>query len=152
MNAFHNFPKNGLNFVTQEFTKSWKMLLSNAHNIRFCYKTIFKKVCYAHILIWIVLNTLLNFLKKWFQLRDSKTCKKLKNAFFKWAKHWFLSSRLLQNQFIRRFLFPTVSTPSLKSLQKTEKCFFSNAQNIRFWGQGCSKSIFLEVCYAEILI
>ena len=49
------FPSNGFNFVTQKIAKSWKMLFSNAHNIRFwaqgSFKTIFLDACYDQI--WI---------------------------------------------------------------------------------------------------
>ena len=81
-----------------------------------------------------------HFPRKWFQLRYSKICKKLKNAFFKRSEDSLLSSRLLQNHFLRRFLWPnfdlnsfesfvslyqkTVSTLLLKNLQKIKKWHF----------------------------
>ena len=49
------FPSNGFNFVTQKIAKTWKMLFSNGHNIRFwaqgSFKTIFLDTCYDQI--WI---------------------------------------------------------------------------------------------------
>ena len=81
-----------------------------------------------------------HFLKKWFQLRHSKISKKLKNALFKHSEHLFLSSRYLQNIFLRSSLWPTFDlkfferfaslsqkmfSPSpLKNLLKCEKCSF----------------------------
>ena len=81
-----------------------------------------------------------HFPRKRSQLRHSKTCKKLKNSLFKRSQHSFLSSSLLQNHFLRRFLWPNfdlnsferfallflkmVSTLPLKTLQKTEKWSF----------------------------
>ena len=52
------------------------------------------------------MNTLPHFPRKWFQLSQSKICKKLKNAIFKHPQYWFLSSRKPQNHFLRRFLWP----------------------------------------------
>ena len=88
----------------------------------------------------IVFNALPHFPWKWFQLRHSKISKKLINAFFIRSLHSFLSSRLLQNHFLRRFLWPnfdlnsfesfvslyqkTVSTLLLKNLQKIKKWHF----------------------------
>ena len=40
-----------------------------------------------------------------------------------------------------------ISTLSLKKLQKNWKMTFSDAQNIRFWAQGSSKTIFYEASY-----
>ena len=80
-----------------------------------------------------------HFLRKWFHLPHSKTCKRLKNALLKRSQHLFFSSRLLQIHFLRRFLYlnfdlnsfewfashsqKTASTMTLKCLEKTEKCF-----------------------------
>ena len=71
---------------------------------------------------------------KWFYNPHSKICKKLKTALLKRSEHSELSSRQLQNHFIRSFLWPNfdlstfehfallsrkmVSTSSLKNLQK----------------------------------
>ena len=137
------FSGNGLNFVTQKLAKNGKRLFQNGHNICFlaqrCSKTISKEGSYGQILIKIDFKSLPQFLRKWFHFRHSKTCKKLKNALLK-RSHSVLSSRLLQNHFLRRFLWPNfkldrfesfvsvflkmVSNSSLKNLQKNEKCSF----------------------------
>ena len=86
------------------------------------------------------MNTLSDFPRKWFQLRQSKIWKKLKNAIFKRPQYWFLSSRKLRNHFLRRFLWPNfdlnnfkcfallfqkmVSTSSLKNCKKRENFTF----------------------------
>ena len=84
------------------------------------------------------MNTLPYFPRKWFQLRHSKFAKNWKMLFQTLRTlHSFLSSRLLQNHFLRRFLWPnfdlnsfesfvslyqkTVSTLLLKNLQKIKK-------------------------------
>ena len=120
---------------------------------------------YDQILIWMAFNALLHFLRKnGFNFVTQKFAEKLKNALFKRWQHSLLSSRLLQNDFLKRFLWwnfdlnrrsfllpnfdlnrrsflrpnfdlnsfdrfaslsqKTVSTSSLKNLQKTEKCPF----------------------------
>ena len=89
------------------------------------------------------------FSRKRFQLRHSKTCIKLKNALFKCWEHSFLSSRKIQNHFVRSFLWPNfnlnsferfgslsqkiVSTSSLKNLQKTAKCTFQKLRTCGFY-------------------
>ena len=56
---------------------------------------------------------------------------------FTMAKIWFKKYSTLS------LTFPEiVSTSSLKILQKTWKMLFSNVQNIRFWTQGSTKTIF----------
>ena len=91
------------------------------------------------------MNVLPHFPWKWFQLRHSNICKKLKNTLFKRLQHSFLSSRLLQNHFLRRFLCPNFDlnrfehVASLsqkmvsirKKLAKNWKMLFSNVQNFR---------------------
>ena len=52
------------------------------------------------------MNALPHFPRKLFQLRQSEICKKLKNAIFKRTQYWLLSSRKLQNHFLRKFLRP----------------------------------------------
>ena len=86
------------------------------------------------------MNALPHFSRKWFQCRHSKIYTKLKNDLFKCSEHSFLTSRWLQNHFLRSFLWPNfdlnsfesfaslsqkmISTLSLKDLQKTENCSF----------------------------
>ena len=78
-----------------------------------------------------------HFYRKWFQLRHSKICKKLKNTLFKRSQHSLLNLRLLQNYFLGMLLCPNfelnsfyrfaslcqkmVSTLWLKNLQKKLK-------------------------------
>ena len=80
-----------------------------------------------------------HFPRKRFQLRHSKIYKKLENAFFKCSEHSFLSSKKLQNHFLRSFLWPNfdlitfehfaslsqkmVSILSLKNFRETEWSF-----------------------------
>ena len=97
------------------------------------------------------------FPRKWFQLCHSKIFIKLKNALFKHSQKLFLSSRSLQNHFLRSFLQPNfdlitlerflslyrkiVSTSSLKNLQKTKKCSFQMLRTLAFELKVASKQI-----------
>ena len=92
---------------------------------------------------FIRLESSLSLSQKWFQFRHSKICEKLKNVFFKRSEHSFLSSRSLQNHFLRNFLWPNfdlnsfehfvwlfqemVSTSSIKNLKKTKKWNFQTS-------------------------
>ena len=94
------------------------------------------------------MNRLPHFTRKCSQLRHSKTCKKLENGFFKFSEHSFLSSRMLQNHFVRMlfclnfalnsseyfaWLFQKmISISSLKNLQKTGKCSFQMLTKFAF--------------------
>ena len=111
------------------------------------FKTI-QEASYDQILIWIVLNALPHFARKRFLLCHSKISKKFKIALFKSSEHLFLSSRQQQNHVLRSFLWSifdwnnferfasisqkTVSTSSLKSLQKTEKYAFEMLRTFVF--------------------
>ena len=55
----------------------------------------------------IVLNILPHNPRKWFQPRQSKSCKKLRKAIFKRPQYWFLSSRKHRNHFLKRFVWPS---------------------------------------------
>ena len=70
------------------------------------WKTFFQKAPNKADFIQKVSNKLSCFPWKRFQLRHPKTCKKLKNALFKRSEHSFLSSRWLQDRFLRSFLWP----------------------------------------------
>ena len=88
---------------------------------------------------------------KRFQLRQSKICKKLKNALFKRPQYSLLSSRKLQNLFSKKlpmtkiWCFASLSqkmvlTSSLKKLQRTEKCYFQRPRAFAFDIKVASKS------------
>ena len=101
------------------------------------------------------------------KLRHSKIWKKLKNALFKAFKHSLLSSRFLKSQFLRSSLWPNfdlrsyerlaslsqkmVSISSLKICKKLKNDHFKR-QNIRFWAQESSETIFSQSSNDEILI
>ena len=81
-----------------------------------------------------------HFPRKSFQFCQLKICKKLKKAIFKCPQYLLLSSRKLQNHFLRIFLWSNydlnnfqhftslsqkmVSTSSIKNLERTKKCYF----------------------------
>ena len=69
------------------------------------------------------MNVLPHFARKWFQLCHTKTWKRLKNALFKCSEHSFLSSRLLQNHFLRRFLGWNLHLNSFALFHFTRKQF-----------------------------
>ena len=91
---------------------------------------------------------LLNFPRKWFQLRHSKIFKKLKNSLSQRSEHSFVSSRSLQNDFVRCFLWRNcelnsyecfaslslnmIRISTLKNLQKTEKQSFPTLRTFAF--------------------
>ena len=79
------FPENGFDFVTQKFTKNWKMLFSNPQNIRVLpgsFETIFWNAYYDQLWIQRLLNALPYFHKKRFWLFEVKMLKKLKFLIF----------------------------------------------------------------------
>ena len=100
------------------------------------FKNIFLGAYYDQIFILLVLNVLLYFPGKWFQLHHLKSCKELNNALFKRSEHSVFSWKYLSNHFLRSFLWPNfdlnsferfallsqkmVSTSSLKNLQTAE--------------------------------
>ena len=85
-----------------------------------------------------------------------KNCKKLKISLSKCSKHSFLMPRLLQNHFSKSFLWSslnlndlegsvslsqkTVSTLSIKNLQKPGKCSFQTLRTFVFELKVASKS------------
>ena len=79
------FPENGFDFVTQKFTKNWKMLFSNPQNIKVLpgsLETIFWNAYYDQLWIQRLLNALPYFHKKRFRLFEVKMLKKLKFLIF----------------------------------------------------------------------
>ena len=102
------FPENGFKFVTQKLIKNWKMHISNAQNIRLLAqvssKTIIEDTFYKQILIEIVLNALPHLPRKWFQLRHSKICKKLKNAFFQTQISFVFELKVAPKPFSKKVL------------------------------------------------
>ena len=84
------------------------------------------------------MNALPHFSKKWFQLRQSEICKKLKNTIFKRTHYWLLSSRKLQNYFLIRLLWPNFDLNSFE-------CFASLSQKIKIWSEEASWKIVLRL-------
>ena len=92
------------------------------------------------------MNTFPYFPRKWFQLCQSKMCKKVKSIYFKPTQYLFLSSRKLQNPFPASFRWPNfdlitfehiaslsqklVSTSSLKNVQKIKNTIFKRPQHL----------------------
>ena len=128
---------NGFNFLTQKFTKNWKMPYPNAQNIRFWAQG----SCKNHFLrsfLWpnFDLNgygcfALLS--QKMFSTSTPKISKKSEKYYFQMLKtfgFWALGS--CEINFLRSFLWPsfehtaslsqkTFSTSTGKNLQKSEK-------------------------------
>ena len=109
------------------------------------------------MLIWTVFDVLPHFPRKWFQLRYSAVCKKLKNALFKSSEHLFLRSRLASKPISKKFpmtkftckqflcfasiLQKIVLTSSFRNLQKIKKCPFQMLRTFVFDFKVASKPI-----------
>ena len=140
LRLFLAFPESGFSFVIQKLRKNWKMTVWNAQNICFwgqgSFESIFYNASYDQILIYTVFDVLTHFPRKWFQFRQSKIYKKLKNALLKGSRNCFWpqsSFKTFPKKLpVTKFEFKsiqssvllsqkTVSTSSLKNMQKTEK-------------------------------
>ena len=83
--ALSRFPRKRFLFRHFKFAKKWKMTFSNPQNVCFwsqvASKPFSEKLPMAKF--WLIaLNILPHFPRKWFQLCQSKTCKKLKKFYF----------------------------------------------------------------------
>ena len=95
------FPGSGFNFITQTLAKTTrKCPCQRFGTLAFELKVASKP--YSKILPYLLKN-LRHFFSKWFQLRQSKTCKK--QIILKPQQYLFLSSRKLEKPFIRRLLW-----------------------------------------------
>ena len=103
-----NSPQNGFNFANQKLQKTedlpFQTLGTFVFELTVASKSFSKKLPMTKFWLRKFLIFFLTFLRKRFQLRHSKICKKLKNALFKRSEYSFLSSRWFQNHFLRRFL------------------------------------------------
>ena len=99
------------------------------------------------MLIEIVLNTLPHFPRQWFQLRQSKICRKLNHVIFKRLQYLFLSARKLQKKskkspmikfWFKQFLMFCLTFPEngfklvTQKLLKTEKYHFQTLRTFVF--------------------